>query len=41
MGELTIRWTSAEQSGDENDFDIDKFEGAPEPAGPEEDTEHD
>jgi segregation and condensation protein A len=40
MGELTIRWTGAEDPRD-IDIDIDEFEGAPEPPAPEEDTPHD
>jgi segregation and condensation protein A len=36
LGELTIRWTGAEQAGDDADYEIDEFEGAPEPAPTEE-----
>jgi segregation and condensation protein A len=42
MGELTVRWTGAEDPRDiDIDIDIDEFEGAPEPAASEEDTPHD
>ena len=32
LGELTVRWTGGEEQAEE--FEIDKFEGAPEAAGP-------
>ena len=42
LGELSVRWTGEEQ----DDFEIDEFEGAPEPAAPtdnapQEDAGHD
>ena len=34
LGELTVRWTGDAHDVDAEDFQIDEFEGAPEPADP-------
>jgi segregation and condensation protein A len=39
LGELTIRWSGSDQTrAGADDFDIDEFEGAPEPSAPEEEV---
>ena len=34
LGELSVRWTGGEDAEVAEDFHIDEFEGAPEPAEP-------
>ena len=38
LGELSVRWTGGEDAEVADDFQIDEFEGAPEPAAPAEPT---